>query len=97
MSDQEQEQPETPPEGDEAPPQVAPASPPEPDHEAEPIGQTPEAQAGEPPSDQDQGVGVAPTEPGDAGEGNPGTQFQTTEQIEGKSDEDEGDVMPEAI
>jgi tricorn protease len=37
-----------------------------------------------PESDEDQGVGTAPTEAGDAGEGNPGTQFQTTEQIEGE-------------
>lgn len=32
--------------------------------------------------DQAQGVGIAPTEPGDAGEGNPGTHFETTEEIE---------------
>lgn len=35
-------------------------------------------------TDQEQGVGVAPTQPGDAGEGNAGTQFESTEQIEEK-------------
>jgi len=95
MSDTENEQgqPETPPAGDEAPPSVEPISPPESDDPPlEPIGRTPEAEAGEPPSDQDQGVGVAPTEPGDAGEGNPGTHFQTTEQIEGTDKDGDGDV-----
>jgi len=37
-------------------------------------------------------VGVAPTEPGDAGEGNPGTHFQTTEQIEDTDKDGDGDV-----
>jgi hypothetical protein len=98
MSEQEQEQtqPETPPAGDEAPPSVEPLSPPEPAVEdVQPVGRTPQAEAGEPPSDQDQGVGVAPTQAGDAGEGNPGTAFQTTEQIEG--DSSEGDDAAEHI
>jgi hypothetical protein len=91
MSEQEQEQTQTPPEGEEAPPSVEPLSPPEPDQETlEPVGRTPEAEAGEPPTDEEQGVGVAPTQAGDAGEGNPGTQFQTTEEIEG-GDDDDGD------
>jgi hypothetical protein len=38
------------------------------------------------------GVGVAPTEPGDAGEGNPGTKFQTTEEIEKADLSKSGDV-----
>jgi hypothetical protein len=92
MSEQEQEQTQTPPEGEEAPPSVEPLSPPEPDQEPrEPVGRTAEAEAGEPLTDQEQGVGLAPTQAGDAGEGNPGTAFQTTEQIEGtdKSDDEE--------
>lgn len=90
MSDTEQDQPETPPEGDEAPPQVEPISPPEPPSEPlEPVGRTPEAEAGEQPTDQEQGVGVAPTQAGDAGEGNPGTAFKTTEEIEGAQDDDD--------
>jgi hypothetical protein len=93
MSDQEQEQPETPPEGDEAPPSVEPISPPEPEREPlEPLGRTPESEAGEPPSDQEQGVGVAPTQAGDAGEGNPGTQFKTTEEIEADDLSKSGEV-----
>lgn len=86
MSDQQQEQQTTdaPPEGENAPPQVEPIAPPEPQTaDVRPVGQTQQATDGEPRTDQEQGVGVAPTEPGDAGEGNPGTQFQTTEQIEG--------------
>jgi hypothetical protein len=97
MSEQEQEQTPTPPEGDEAPPQVEPLTPPEPTTEPEPVGRTPEQESGEPPSDQEQGVGVAPTEPGDAGEGNPGTHFQTTEEIENPSGSGEGDETAEAI
>jgi len=92
MSDTENEQtePETPPEGDEAPPSVEPIAPPDAGDETfEPVGQTEQAANGEPRSDQDQGVGVAPTEPGDAGEGNPGTHFQTTEQIEGTGKDDD--------
>lgn len=93
MSDQENEQPETPPEGDEAPPSVEPLSPPEPpEGEHEPVGQTQQATDGEPLSDQEQGVGVAPTQSGDAGEGNAGTQFQTTEQIEGTDKSGDDDV-----
>lgn len=87
MSEEQTEQaaPDTPPQGDEAPPQVDPISPPEPATEdVQPVGRTPEAEAGEPPSDQEQGVGVAPTEPGDAGEGFPGTRFETTEEVEAK-------------
>lgn len=86
MSEQtpETQEPETPPEGENVPPSVPPIAPPEPQtNDVQPVGRTPEAEAGEPPTDQEQGVGVAPTEPGDAGEGNPGTSFQTTEQIEG--------------
>lgn len=98
MSDQNPEQPQenAPPQGDEAPPQVEPIAPPEPPNAPpEPVGRTAEAEAGEPPTDQDQGVGVAPTEPGDAGEGNPGTAFQTTEEIEGASKH--GDDVERAI
>ena len=106
MSDTPQEQPQTPPEGENAPPSVEPLSPPQPDNtDVAPVGQTDQAAAGEPDpnnpankaavdasedpnlghalEDQKQGVGVAPTDPGDAGEGNPGTAFQTTEQVEG--------------
>jgi hypothetical protein len=85
MSENENEQtePATPPEGDEAPPSVEPIAPPEPEGTTfEPVGQTEQATKGEPLTDQEQGVGVAPTQPGDAGEGNPGTPFQTTEEIE---------------
>jgi len=90
---QEQEQPQTPAEGDDAPPQVEPITPPEPDvADVQPVGRTPEAEAGEPASDQEQGVGVAPTQPGDAGEGNAGTRFQTTEEIEGSGSGDDGDA-----
>ena len=39
--------------------------------------------------DQKAGVGVGPTEPGDAGEGNPGTHPESTEEIEGKQEPDE--------
>jgi hypothetical protein len=93
MSDQESEQAETPAQGDEAPPQVEPLSPPEPAVEdVQPVGRTPEAEAGEPPTDQEQGVGIAPTEPGDAGEGNGGTRFQSTDEIEGKQADDSDDV-----
>lgn len=61
-----QEQPPTPPEGEQAPPSVEPIAPPEPDTPApEPVGRTPEAERGDPPSDESQGVGVAPTQPGD--------------------------------
>jgi hypothetical protein len=98
LSDQEHEQsePETPPTGDEAPPQVEPLSPPDPGEETfEPVGQTEQASSGEPLTDQEQGVGVAPTQPGDAGEGNPGTHFQTTEEIEGK--QGEGDDVAGAV
>lgn len=114
MSDTPQEQPQSPPEGETAPPQVEPLSPPQPDNpDVAPVGQTPEAQAGGPDpnnpanqttvdasedpnlghavEDQKAGVGVAPTEPGDAGEGNPGTHFQTTEEIESDGKEP-GDV-----
>ena len=92
-----EDQPETPPEGDEAPPSVDPIAPPEPAVEdVQPVGRTPEAEAGEPATDQDQGVGVAPTQPGDAGEGNAGTRFQTTEEIEGAGEQD-GDEVAEAI
>jgi hypothetical protein len=88
-----EDQPETPPEGDEAPPSVDPIAPPEPAVEdVQPVGRTPEAEAGEPATDQEQGVGVAPTQPGDAGEGNVGTRFQTTEEIEGTGSGDDGDV-----
>ena len=34
-------------------------------------------------SDQDQGVGVAPTHAGDTEDGEDGTQFQTTAEVEG--------------
>lgn len=96
MSDQQQEGTPTPPEGDVAPPQVEPISPPEPQTAPpEPVGRTPEAEAGEPPSDQEQGVGVAPTQPGDAGEGNAGTKFQTTEEIEGTGSD--GESVGESI
>lgn len=71
MSEQSQEQPQTPPEGEQ---------------------ETTEPKSGEPPTDQELGVGVAPTEPGDAGEGNPGTQFQTTAQIEGTDEQEREDV-----
>ena len=82
-NENEQNEPETPPEGDEAPPSVEPLSPPESDDPPpEPVGQTQQATDGEPLTDQEQGVGVAPTQPGDAGEGNAGTKFQTTEEIE---------------
>lgn len=95
MSDQEYEQnePDAPAEGENAPPSVEPLSPPEPTVEdVQPIGQTQQATDGEPRTDQEQGVGVAPTQAGDAGEGNPGTQFQTTEQIEGTDQGDEDDA-----
>jgi len=82
-NEQEQTQPETPPQGDEAPPSVEPLTAPEPEGTTfEPVGQTEQASSGEPATDQEQGVGVAPTQAGDAGEGNPGTGFQTTEEIE---------------
>jgi len=92
MSEHENEQnePAPPSVGDEAPPSVEPISAPESDDPPpEPIGRTPEAESGEPPSDEDLGVGVAPTQPGDAGEGNPGTAFQTTEQIENAGSDDD--------
>jgi hypothetical protein len=92
MSDQEQEQTQTPPEGEQAPPSVEPLSPPEPDAEPEPVGQTQQATDGEPRTDQEQGVGVAPTQAGDGGEGNPGTAFQTTEEIESAQRDDDDDV-----
>jgi hypothetical protein len=93
MSDQENEQAETPSPGDDAPPQVEPIAPPEPAvNDVQPVGRTPEAEAGEAPTDQEQGVGVAPTEPGDAGEGNAGTRFQSTDEIEGKQADDADDV-----
>jgi hypothetical protein len=95
MSDQENEQtnPDAPAEGDEAPPSVEPLSPPEPAVEdVQPVGQTQQAADGEPRTDQEQGVGVAPTQAGDAGEGNPGTQFETTEQIEGTDKPDDDDA-----
>ena len=86
----EQNTPDAPPTGDEAPPQVEPLSPPDPGEETfEPVGQTEQASNGEPLTDQEQGVGVAPTQPGDAGEGNPGTHFQTTEEIEGAGKDDD--------
>lgn len=91
-TENEQGQPETPPQGDEAPPSVEPLSPPdEGEQEFEPVGQTQQATDGEPRTDQEQGVGVAPTQPGDAGEGNAGTKFQTTDEIEnaGKGDGDD--------
>jgi hypothetical protein len=79
-----QDQPAAPAEGENAPPQVEPIAPPEPAVEdVQPVGRSPEAEAGEPATDQELGVGVAPTQPGDAGEGNPGTPFETTEQVEG--------------
>jgi hypothetical protein len=95
MSDQEQEQTQAdaPAEGEEAPPSVEPLSPPEPAVEdVQPVGQTQQATDGEPRTDQEQGVGVAPTQPGDAGEGNPGTAFETTEQIEGTDEADDYDA-----
>jgi hypothetical protein len=95
MSEQEpnQDQPETPPEGENAPPQVEPIAPPEPTVEdVQPAGRTPEAEAGEPATDQELGVGVSPTQPGDAGEGNAGTRFQTTEEIEGAGEQGDDDV-----
>ena len=46
----------------------------------------------EPKTDAEQGVGLAPTEPGDAGEGNPGTHFETTEQIEAADLSKSGEV-----
>lgn len=99
MSEQNQGQgqPETPPQGENAPPSVEPIAPPEPTVEdVQPVGRTPESESGEPPTDQELGVGVAPTEPGDAGEGNPGTPFQTTGQIEG-GDETPADDAREHI
>ena len=96
MSENEQEQTPTPPEGDEAPPQVEPLSPPEPDTASEPVGQTQQATDGEPRTDQEQGVGIAPTQAGDAGEGNPGTAFQTTEEIE-NAQKSEGDDVAESV
>lgn len=99
MSDQENEQtnPDAPAEGENAPPSVEPISPPEPAVEdVQPVGQTQQATDGEPRTDQEQGVGVAPTEPGDAGEGNPGTHFETTEQIE-NAGHDKGDDVAGAI
>src|SRR6185437_13861964 len=89
-NEHEQNEPETPPEGDEAPPQVEPIAPPDPGEETfEPVGQTEQASSGEPATDQELGVGVAPTEPGDAGEGNPGTPFQTTAEVEGTDADDD--------
>lgn len=79
------EQTEAPPTGENAPPSVPPVTPPEPDHEPEAVGRTPESEAGDPPQDgEGNGVGTAPTQPGDVDdEGNGGhTTFQTTEQIE---------------
>lgn len=83
MSEQQSEP--TPAAVDEAPPQVEPISPPDvpegethepntPPLEEEQVGQT----------DEQLGVGVAPTQAGDAGEGNPGTAFQSTAEIEGE-------------
>jgi hypothetical protein len=115
VSEQGQETQTTPPAGDEAPPQVEPLTPPDPNvTEPEPVGRTDEAEAGEPAptddaphepndatttsddgepkTDQEQGVGLAPTEPGDAGEGNPGTAFQTTEEIEAADLSKSGEV-----
>lgn len=92
MSEQNTETPATPPEGDEAPPQVEPPTPPEPpEGEPAPEEVTPEDESGDK-SDQDQGVGIAPTEAGDAGEGNPGTPFQTTEEIEADDLSKSGEV-----
>ena len=92
MSEQNPETPATPPEGDEAPPQVEPLTPPEPpEGEPAPEEVTPEEESGDK-SDQEQGVGLAPTEPGDAGEGNPGTHFQTTEEIEAADLSKSGEV-----
>jgi hypothetical protein len=83
MSEQQTEGTPTPPEGEQAPPSVEPLAPPEPAvTDVQPVGQTQQATEGRPLTDEEQGVGIAPTEPGDAGEGNPGTAFQTTEQIE---------------
>jgi hypothetical protein len=95
MSDTENEptEPETPAEGDDAPPSVEPLSPPEPVvDDVQPVGQTQQAADGEPRTDQEQGVGVAPTQAGDAGEGNPGTTFQRTEEIEGTDKADDDDA-----
>ena len=85
----------TPPTGDEAPPQVEPISPPDvPEGETFEPNTPPVEDENTDKTDQEQGVGVAPTEPGDAGEGNPGTHFQTTEEIEGEDGQglaDKGD------
>jgi hypothetical protein len=62
-------------------PTPEPTTPPTP---PTPEPNTPAPDSGEEKTDQEQGVGVAPTEPGDAGEGNPGTHFETTEEIEEK-------------
>ena len=47
---------------------------------AEPEPETPDN--GEEKSDQEQGVGVAPTHAGDTEDGEGGTQFQTTAEVE---------------
>ena len=81
----EPEQTQTPPTGDEAPPQVEPISPPDvPEGETHEPNTPPAEDEHDEKTDQEQGVGIAPTQPGDAGEGNPGTHFQTTEEIEGE-------------
>lgn len=82
-----EEQGETP-----APPTMEPISPPQPDEPpADPVGRTPEAEQGQPPSDESQGVGVAPTQDGDSEDGTSGTAFQTTEQIEGTAQDAQRD------
>lgn len=93
MSEAEQTQTPTPPTPDDQPPQP---TAPEPDTDAD---ETPKAvDASEDPNlghaleDQKQGVGVAPTEPGDAGEGNPGTHPQTTEEVEAAQTETDDDA-----
>ena len=83
MSDTEHEN--APPAGDEAPPQVEPIAPPDvPEGETFEPNTPPSDDDHAEQSDEDAGVGVAPTEPGDAGEGNPGTHFQSTAEIEGE-------------
>ena len=91
MSDQEQEQ--TPPAGDDAPPQVEPISPPEPASEPpEPVGRTREAEQGLPATDESQGVGVAPTQDGDSEDGESGTAFRPSSDFEdGDGDEHDGE------
>jgi hypothetical protein len=92
MTDDTQETQGTPPTGDEAPPSVEPLTPTDPEAETHAPNDAHTKDDSEPKTDAEQGVGLAPTEPGDAGEGNPGTAFQTTEEVEAADLSKSGEV-----